>query len=209
MEDLWRMVHAERAALINDLKDLDDEQWEQPSLCGEWTVHDVVAHLVDTARTTRIGFVVGLARARFDFDRQNANGVLRERGDSPQETLERLGQVASPPGSHASGLRRCEGACRPCSVDGSGPRRVDRRRPRSARLRAFTPPGCLRTAGGAGRPRRTGRRCADGGELMRGNRFLLRCSGHSTPAVDPAAIIRRPATVTPITCNPQLLPGRC
>ncbi len=28
------MVHAERAALIDDLKDLNDEQWEQPSLCG-------------------------------------------------------------------------------------------------------------------------------------------------------------------------------
>jgi len=69
------MVHGERAALIDDLKDLADARWEEPSLCGEWTVHDVVAHLVDTARTTRLGFVVGLARVRFDFDRQNARGV--------------------------------------------------------------------------------------------------------------------------------------
>jgi uncharacterized protein (TIGR03083 family) len=93
--DVWSMVHAERAALIDDLQGLDDQRWEEPSLCGGWTVHDVVAHLVDTARTTRLGFVVGLARARFDFDRQNARGVARERGASPQETLERLGQVAS------------------------------------------------------------------------------------------------------------------
>lgn len=34
-------------------------------------------------------------RARFDFDRQNARGVERERGASPQETLERLRRVAS------------------------------------------------------------------------------------------------------------------
>lgn len=93
--DVWSMVHAERAALIDDLTRLDDEQWGEPSLCDGWTVHDVVAHLVDSARTTRLGFVVGLVRARFDFDRQNASGVERERGASPQETLERLRQVAA------------------------------------------------------------------------------------------------------------------
>ncbi|MGX1955587.1 maleylpyruvate isomerase family mycothiol-dependent enzyme [Streptomyces anulatus] len=92
---VWRMVHAERAALADDLARLDAEQWDAPSLCEGWTVHDVAAHLVDTARTTRIGFVAGLARARFDFDRQNACGVERERGASPQETLERLRWVAS------------------------------------------------------------------------------------------------------------------
>ncbi|MFK0149552.1 maleylpyruvate isomerase family mycothiol-dependent enzyme [Streptomyces griseus] len=92
---IWRMVHAERAALIEDLARLEPGQWETPSLCAGWTVHDVAAHLVDTALTTRIGFVVGLARARFDFDLQNARGVERERGASPQETLERLRRVAS------------------------------------------------------------------------------------------------------------------
>jgi uncharacterized protein (TIGR03083 family) len=94
-DDVWSMVHAERSALIDDLTHLDDEQWGEPSLCAGWTVQDVVAHLVDTARTTRLGFVVGLVRARFDFDRQNARGVERERGASPQETLERLRQAAS------------------------------------------------------------------------------------------------------------------
>lgn len=89
------MVHAERAALITDLEGLDDQRWQAPSLCAGWSVHDVAAHLVDTARTTRLGFVVGLARARFDFDRQNARGVERARGASPQETLARLRQVAS------------------------------------------------------------------------------------------------------------------
>ncbi|MFE4691437.1 maleylpyruvate isomerase family mycothiol-dependent enzyme [Streptomyces sp. NPDC056749] len=89
------MVHAERAALIGDLERLDEGRWDEPSLCAEWTVHDVVAHLVDTARTTRLGFLAGLARAWFDFDRQNARGVERARGASPQETLERLRQAAA------------------------------------------------------------------------------------------------------------------
>jgi uncharacterized protein (TIGR03083 family) len=70
-------------------------QWEQPSLCDGWTVHDVVAHLVDNALTTKLGVIVDMARARFDFDRQNANGMRRARGASPQDTLERLRQVAA------------------------------------------------------------------------------------------------------------------
>lgn len=94
MAGVWPLVHAERAALIADLEQVDDARWEEPSLCAGWTVHDVVAHLVDTARTTRLGFVVGLARARFDFHRQNARGVQRRRGAAPQETLERLRRVA-------------------------------------------------------------------------------------------------------------------
>ncbi len=95
MTDVWAMVHAERAALIADLEALDEASWAEPSLCGGWSVHDVVAHLVDSARTTRLGFVVGLARARFDFDRQNARGVQRRRGASPAESLDRLRQVAT------------------------------------------------------------------------------------------------------------------
>ena len=95
MGDVWPLVHAERAALIDDLEHFDDHRWETRSLCREWTVHDVVAHLVDTARTTRLGFLVGLARARFDFDRQNSRGVERERRASPEETLEQLRRVAS------------------------------------------------------------------------------------------------------------------
>ncbi|MFJ3520546.1 MULTISPECIES: maleylpyruvate isomerase family mycothiol-dependent enzyme [unclassified Streptomyces] len=94
VEDVWRMVHAERAALIEDLERLGPEQWRQPSLCEGWTVHDVVAHLVDTARTTRLGFVTGLVRARFDFDRQNARGIEHARGATPHETLQRLREAA-------------------------------------------------------------------------------------------------------------------
>jgi uncharacterized protein (TIGR03083 family) len=93
--DVWPLVHAERAAMIDDLARLDDAAWEQPSLCIGWTVHDVVAHLVDVARSTRLGFAVDMVRAGFDFDRQNTRGIQRARGDSPGETLRRLREAAS------------------------------------------------------------------------------------------------------------------
>ena len=94
IDDVWELVHGERAALLRDLEGLDDELWNQPSLCPEWSVHDVVAHLVDNARGTRLGFVVAFVGARFDFDRLNARGVERERGATPKETLTRLRAVA-------------------------------------------------------------------------------------------------------------------
>ena len=94
-DDIWAMVHAERAAIIEDLERIDDAQWEQPSLCDGWTVHDVVAHMVDTNRTTRLSFAADMVRVRFDFDRQNARGIERARGASPEQTLERLREVAS------------------------------------------------------------------------------------------------------------------
>ena len=93
--DVWPMVHAERAALIEDLAALADRDWQTPSLCERWTVHDVAAHLVANARETRLGFIVGLFGVRFDFDRLNEQGVERERGAEPRETLERLRRVAS------------------------------------------------------------------------------------------------------------------
>ncbi|SDI37557.1 TIGR03083 family protein [Actinokineospora alba] len=93
--EVWPLVHAERTALIEDLTGLDDEQWNTPSLCAGWTVHDVVAHLINTAKTTRTSFVTTFIRARFDFHRQNASGVARERGATPGETLDRLRQVVS------------------------------------------------------------------------------------------------------------------
>ena len=101
MEDIWPLVHAERAALIGDLEGLTDEQWQQPSLADGWTVHDVAAHLVDNAHATGRYLLLAMARARFDFDRQNDQGVARHRGATPGETLDRLravaGSTAAPP----------------------------------------------------------------------------------------------------------------
>ena len=55
--DLWHTVHAERAALVDDLAGLRSEQWATPSLCDEWDVLDVVAHLAATATLSPVRFV--------------------------------------------------------------------------------------------------------------------------------------------------------
>ncbi len=94
VDDVWPLVHAERAALIDDLAGLTDEQWAHPSLAEGWTVHDVAAHLVGNAKTTRLGILRDMVAAGFDFDRQNARTLERERGATPAETLRRLRDVA-------------------------------------------------------------------------------------------------------------------
>ena len=93
VNDVWPIVHSERAALVDDLASLDDDLWDRPSLCPGWSVHDVAAHLVKNAKTTRLGIVRDMVRARFDFDRQNDQGIERERGATPGETLARLRDV--------------------------------------------------------------------------------------------------------------------
>ncbi|MCR1786623.1 maleylpyruvate isomerase family mycothiol-dependent enzyme [Nocardioides carbamazepini] len=108
MTDVWPIVREERLALSADLEPLAPDQWEQPSLCAGWTVHDVLAHLVDTAKTSVSRFLLTMARARFDFDRQNQDGVDRERGTTPALTLERWHAVTdlrrSPPAPRDSRL---------------------------------------------------------------------------------------------------------
>ncbi|GAA4088973.1 maleylpyruvate isomerase family mycothiol-dependent enzyme [Nonomuraea soli] len=87
MNAIWDVVHTERAALISDLAQLPAERWATPSLCPGWDVHDVLAHLVDDAKTTWPGFMLRLAAARFDFDRYNGDGLARERRADPRATL--------------------------------------------------------------------------------------------------------------------------
>lgn len=94
MSDVWELVHHERVALLRDLAVLDEAQWEVPSLSDGWTVREVAAHLVDNARTTPMRLVVAMARAGFNFDRQNAMGVERELGQTAADTLEGLREVA-------------------------------------------------------------------------------------------------------------------
>lgn len=91
---VWAAVHAERRALVRDLEKITPAQWATPSLCVGWSVHDVLAHMIDVATTTRLGFVRRMVAAGGDFDRDNQTGVDRERAEDPSETLAAYGRVA-------------------------------------------------------------------------------------------------------------------
>ncbi|MFS0703882.1 maleylpyruvate isomerase family mycothiol-dependent enzyme [Cellulomonas sp. 179-A 9B4 NHS] len=80
-------VRAERAALAADLAGLDDAAWATPSLCGRWTVEDVVAHLTAAAHMTPMRWLASIVGARFDADVHNARRLAEHRGATPAETL--------------------------------------------------------------------------------------------------------------------------
>jgi uncharacterized protein (TIGR03083 family) len=65
----WRTIDQHRVLLADLLEGLDDEAWATPSLCTEWTVRDVAAHL-SIAATTSVGDALPWAlRARGSSDR--------------------------------------------------------------------------------------------------------------------------------------------
>ena len=45
MSDLFTKIHDQRIALVEMLSSFRAEEWQTPSLCEGWTVHEVVAHL--------------------------------------------------------------------------------------------------------------------------------------------------------------------
>ncbi|MGK9272767.1 maleylpyruvate isomerase family mycothiol-dependent enzyme [Williamsia muralis] len=90
---VWPVVHAERERLVKDLSDIPADAWATPSLCPGWDVHDVLAHLIDGALTTRLGFVRRMMANRFDFDRDNSAGIARQKRADPGQTIEALVEV--------------------------------------------------------------------------------------------------------------------
>lgn len=92
---LWPMIHSERAALAEDLQALDEAQWASPSLCGEWTVRDVVAHLTAAASIGRLRWFRSVLGARFDVNLHNHRRLMEHRGSSVAETLKRFRNVVA------------------------------------------------------------------------------------------------------------------
>jgi uncharacterized protein (TIGR03083 family) len=85
--DTWPVIHAERKALVSDLGSLQDDQWSTPSLCTEWTVRDVLAHMTATARMSPPAFFIKIAGTGFNFGKLQGEGIAANRGPTPADTL--------------------------------------------------------------------------------------------------------------------------
>jgi uncharacterized protein (TIGR03083 family) len=95
--DVDRAVSAERCRLADSVADLTDEQWATPSLCGAWTVRDVIAHLTVTTRLTVPRLLRAAVRARGSFDRMEV-GLAAERA-AAYTTAELVTQLRESAGS--------------------------------------------------------------------------------------------------------------
>jgi uncharacterized protein (TIGR03083 family) len=64
---IWGYIDEQRADLADFLDTLTPEQWETPSLCPEWTVRQVAAHVTHSTRNWGI-ITLELLRAGFRFN---------------------------------------------------------------------------------------------------------------------------------------------
>jgi uncharacterized protein (TIGR03083 family) len=134
-DHLWALAHAERAALAEDLAGLGAEQWRHDTLCGEWDVEQVVAHLTAAASLNQWRWLRSMLAAGFRPDVHNQRRLAEHRGSTPAETLDQFRAVitstTAPSGHtpaylgevvvHAQDIRRPLGLTRTPSVDALTP----------------------------------------------------------------------------------------
>lgn len=108
MTDLWATVASERGALADDLADLSEKEWRTRSLCTQWTVEQVLAHMTATAHLTPLTFLGSFAGAGFNFNTFANRQIAKHRGSDPAQTLANFRAVQhstkSPPGPKESWL---------------------------------------------------------------------------------------------------------
>jgi uncharacterized protein (TIGR03083 family) len=93
---LMSMACAERADLADFLATLTPQDWDAPSLCSEWSVKDVVAHVISYEELGSLGLLRRFAKGR--IVRANQVGVDEFSTLSPQQLLEFLRNHFTPKG---------------------------------------------------------------------------------------------------------------
>jgi uncharacterized protein (TIGR03083 family) len=84
-EQVWQAIDSARLGVAELLEQLSDDDWRHDSLCRDWTVRDVAAHL--TLQQLSVGTaVVAMIRARGDVDRL-IHDMARRRAALPTQRL--------------------------------------------------------------------------------------------------------------------------
>ena len=94
-EGKWQAISHQRRVLADLLAGLDEDQWERPSLCDQWRIRDVAAHVALTPRSPGLPAILGqAARARFDFDRVNRDMAVTHADRPSSELVDLLLELA-------------------------------------------------------------------------------------------------------------------
>ena len=102
MVDVWERVAERRTDLLGQLEQLTPEQWETQSLCSEWRVRHVVAHMSFPERYPIARTLLAVARAGGNIGRYVRDDAL-SRGSGPTSQVldtyrEAIPHRAVPPG---------------------------------------------------------------------------------------------------------------
>lgn len=96
--DLKPLAAGERRDLADLLETLTAEQWQMPSLCTGWTVHDVAAHVVSYEELTLTALAGRFLKGRLRLGGSNALGVQEYGSCSNEELIALLRRHATPRG---------------------------------------------------------------------------------------------------------------
>jgi len=97
----WAKYDAEREALCTDLAGLEASQWDTQSLCTEWKVRHVVAHLVAEGNMKPGAALIGVMKNGMNSNRYVARVALAA-GQAPPDSL--LGQLRATVGARTTPL---------------------------------------------------------------------------------------------------------
>ena len=93
----WHLIRGERLSLVRMLEALPEERWATASLCEEWSVRDVLAHLVMTPAGEPHPWTMtkALVRARGHLWTAGRDVVVAYARRSPEELLASLHERAA------------------------------------------------------------------------------------------------------------------
>ncbi|MBF6399032.1 maleylpyruvate isomerase family mycothiol-dependent enzyme [Nocardia cyriacigeorgica] len=85
--DVRAVIAEQRRYLTEVLGGLDEAGWNSPTLCAGWRVREVVAHITMPYRLSLPGFVLGMIKARGNFNRMSDRSA---RADAAELTSSQL-----------------------------------------------------------------------------------------------------------------------
>lgn len=97
MDDL-QLAADERSDLISLLADLEPDEWDAPSLCTQWRVRDVAAHVISYDILSPIGTAARFLRGGLSVARINQIGVDKAKLLTTEEVLDQLRSHPRPSG---------------------------------------------------------------------------------------------------------------
>jgi uncharacterized protein (TIGR03083 family) len=96
--DTMQMARAEREEFAALLEGLTPQQWDSPTLCEQWRVRDVVAHVIGYDPLSRTQLMRRIAKGLVTRGGANAVGVADYAVKSPEELTALVRQYAVPHG---------------------------------------------------------------------------------------------------------------
>jgi uncharacterized protein (TIGR03083 family) len=85
-DQLFAETVAQRTGLVQVLDGLTEREWDQPSLCENWRIREVVAHITMPYRHSSVAMLAAMVRARGKFD-VAADRLARRDATEPPSAL--------------------------------------------------------------------------------------------------------------------------